>query len=97
MLIVDFWHPDLSDEEVRFLEFINKAQVKAAMRMSKLASNSSKLSSSSSGIGIGSVAAAAPHVDHDDLDSSSFFSIIMEAKRQGIACSDENSIWGAAS
>jgi aspartate beta-hydroxylase len=33
VLVVDVWHPDLSTEEVRFLEFINKAQIKTAKRL----------------------------------------------------------------
>lgn len=35
VLVVDIWHPDLSNEEVKFLEFINKAQITAAKRLSK--------------------------------------------------------------
>ena len=34
------------------------------------------------------------HKDHDDLNSDSFFSVIMEAKRQGIAKGVEKRIWG---
>eukprot|EP01032_Pedospumella_encystans_P008625 gene8625-10215_t len=34
VLIVDFWHPDLSDEEVKFFDFLNKAQIKAAKQIS---------------------------------------------------------------
>ena len=30
VLIVDVWHPDLSDEEVKFLSFVHKANVRAA-------------------------------------------------------------------
>ena len=33
VLIVDFWHPDLTDEEVKFLGFINKGQMNAAKRL----------------------------------------------------------------
>jgi aspartate beta-hydroxylase len=33
VLIVDVWHPDLSDEEVRFLSFVNKGQLAAAHRL----------------------------------------------------------------
>jgi len=35
VLIIDIWHPDLSDEEVKVFEFINKAQILAARRLSK--------------------------------------------------------------
>ena len=35
--MIDFWHPDLTDEEVRFLQFINAAQVLAARRMAAAA------------------------------------------------------------
>jgi aspartate beta-hydroxylase len=33
VLIFDTWHPDLSQEEIKFLSFINTAQVKAARKM----------------------------------------------------------------
>jgi len=35
VLIVDFWHPDLSDVEVKFLSFLNKGQLNAAKRIQK--------------------------------------------------------------
>jgi len=33
VLIMDIWHPDLSDEEVKFLTFINKGQILAAKKL----------------------------------------------------------------
>jgi len=35
VLIVDVWHPDLSDEEVRFLSFVRAAQMRRAKAMSE--------------------------------------------------------------
>lgn len=35
VLIIDVWHPDLTDLEVKTLEFINKAQISAAKRLAK--------------------------------------------------------------
>lgn len=35
VLVLDVWHPDLSDEEVRFLSFLNKGQMSAATRLAK--------------------------------------------------------------
>lgn len=36
VLVVDIWHPDLTDEEVKFLSFVNKGQIKAAKKMKEL-------------------------------------------------------------
>ena len=33
VLIIDFWHPDFTDEEIRFLSYINNAQINTAKRM----------------------------------------------------------------
>ena len=33
VLIIDFWHPDFTDEEVRFLSYINNAQINTAKRI----------------------------------------------------------------
>lgn len=33
VLIIDFWHPDFTDEEVRFLSYINNAQINSAKRI----------------------------------------------------------------
>ena len=35
ILIVDFWHPDLSDQEVKFLSLIQKAQLKYEKTLSE--------------------------------------------------------------
>lgn len=35
VLIIDVWHPDLTDLEVKTLEFINKSQISAAKRLAK--------------------------------------------------------------
>ena len=35
VLVVDVWHPDLSDQEVKFLSFLNKGQMAAAHRLAK--------------------------------------------------------------
>lgn len=32
-LIIDFWHPDLSDEEVKFLSYMQKAKIRAEKKM----------------------------------------------------------------
>lgn len=36
VLVVDIWHPDLTDEEVKFLSFVNKGQINAAKKMKEL-------------------------------------------------------------
>jgi aspartyl/asparaginyl beta-hydroxylase (cupin superfamily) len=33
VLLVDIWHPDLSEEEIKVLEFINKGQILATKRL----------------------------------------------------------------
>ena len=37
VLVMDIWHPDLSDEEVKFLSFVNKGQVLAAKKLAAAA------------------------------------------------------------
>ena len=33
MLVFDVWHPDLSDKEVHFLSFLQRARMKASRKM----------------------------------------------------------------
>lgn len=33
VLVIDFWHPDFSDEEVKFLSYVNNAQINTAKKM----------------------------------------------------------------
>jgi len=42
VLIVDIWHPDLSDEEVKFMEYLNNAQMKAAKQLVSRSDGQSK-------------------------------------------------------
>jgi aspartate beta-hydroxylase len=39
-LIVDFWHPDLSDAEVKFLSFIQRAKMRTEQQIAKLTDDS---------------------------------------------------------
>lgn len=39
-LIVDFWHPDLSDTEVKFLSFIQRAKMRTEQQIAKLTDDS---------------------------------------------------------
>lgn len=83
VLIVDIWHPDLSDEEVRLMEYINNAQIRSAKRIleERKKSNISK----------------ADCVDAtDDMDSraqvaNDFMSIIERSKGQTVA---PELVWG---
>ena len=38
VLIIDFWHPDFTDEEIRFLSYINNAQINTAKKMASVQS-----------------------------------------------------------
>ena len=39
-LIVDFWHPDLTDTEVKFLSFIQRAKMRAEQQIARLSDDS---------------------------------------------------------
>ena len=67
VLVVDIWHPDLTDEEIKFLSFVNKGQINAAKKMKELVSQEND--SEASGVSIG----------NDDQD---FLSIIENAKNK---------------
>ena len=67
VLVVDIWHPDLTDEEIKFLSFVNKGQINAAKKMKDLVSqeNDSEASGGS--------------ISNDDHD---FLSVIENAKNK---------------
>mmetsp|Transcript_4086 Transcript_4086/g.6492 ORF Transcript_4086/g.6492 Transcript_4086/m.6492 type:complete len:444 (-) Transcript_4086:10-1341(-) len=96
VLIVDVWHPDLSDEEVKFFDFINRAQVKAAKVLSK------ELQARREGVGSGSI--SRPQVggthsgreggEEDYSNREDFYHIIESAKAAGIDFTiDRDRIW----
>jgi hypothetical protein len=35
VLVIDFWHPDFSDDEVKFLSYLNNAQINTAKLIHK--------------------------------------------------------------
>lgn len=45
VLVIDLWHPDLSDAEVKFFEFCNKCQMAAAKRIYNLKTSKARGSS----------------------------------------------------
>mmetsp|Transcript_16257 Transcript_16257/g.24491 ORF Transcript_16257/g.24491 Transcript_16257/m.24491 type:complete len:369 (-) Transcript_16257:108-1214(-) len=78
VLIFDIWHPDLTAEEIKFLEFLDNAKMKAVKKYTEIIQNAS--SSTVSG----------PSTGHSD-DSSTFVSVILKAKGTHV---DEKKIWG---
>lgn len=79
VLILDVWHPDLQDEEVKILEFINKAQITAAKRLVKELEDRDESQRLDNG--------TEPN-DHN------FLSTIQKGKRDGIDEEDASKIWG---
>jgi aspartate beta-hydroxylase len=86
VLIVDVWHPDLSDEEVKFFDFINKAQVKAAQRLSEALHKSSEGAKAEQGSNSGQGGA-------EEAAREDFFHVIQAARAIGISEEDCSSIW----
>ena len=86
VLVLDVWHPDLSDQEVRFLTFLNKGQMAAAHRLAKQAAGGV------AGAGGGGGASAGEPGQPTD-----FLSVILRARQQqqqqagGVA---EAAVWG---
>jgi hypothetical protein len=73
VLVVDMWHPDLTDEEVKFFSFINKAQMNAAKRLSSVG-----------GGGGGGVAEGGVRDSGYEGQGEDFMSVIKRARRQGV-------------
>jgi aspartate beta-hydroxylase len=67
VLVVDIWHPDLSDEEVKFLSFINKGQIAAAKKLKERAAEEAVKEASNN--------------SNNDADESDFLSIIQNIKQ----------------
>jgi aspartyl/asparaginyl beta-hydroxylase (cupin superfamily) len=42
VLIIDIWHPDLTNEEIHFFNFLNKLQIKAAKKISHIINSKNK-------------------------------------------------------
>jgi hypothetical protein len=42
VLIIDIWHPDLTNEEIHFFNFLNKLQIKAAKKISHILNSKNK-------------------------------------------------------
>lgn len=85
VLIVDFWHPDFTDEEVKFLEYINKAQTNAAIKMS-IAHHQE------TGTGIINI-----HTREESAQSAvggTFFDVIENVRKLSANTVNPNSIWG---
>eukprot|EP01041_Mallomonas_annulata_P000927 gene928-1797_t len=103
VLIVDVWHPDLSDDEVKVFDFINKAQILAARRLARMEMEEIQRST---------LASSVDAVDKDlegDMEAStettlgsdgitavsestrSFFTVIEGAKGQEVRV---ESVWG---
>jgi aspartate beta-hydroxylase len=120
VLIIDVWHPDLSDEEVRpylrlsfvlydgvlmpvwsapllqvkFFEFINNAQIKAAQRMSAALRREAELAAAASCSSAAS-GAGTPQPGEAPSDREDFFHVIQAAKERGIGESDAQNIWSS--
>mmetsp|Transcript_17810 Transcript_17810/g.25677 ORF Transcript_17810/g.25677 Transcript_17810/m.25677 type:complete len:400 (-) Transcript_17810:609-1808(-) len=84
VLVVDLWHPDFSDAEVRFMSFINNAQIKAAQRMHKLRREQCEERVSSE--------QQSSHFNSEVYED--FFGAIQHSKMQGISVEDVELIWG---
>lgn len=81
VLIVDVWHPDLSDEEVRFLSFVNKGQLAAAHRLANQRKAAAE-SQEGPGSGLGS--------------GSDFLSVILNARAatgDGAGAVSDAAVW----
>ncbi len=88
VLIVDVWHPDLSNEEVRFLEFLNNAQIKAAQRLNKL--HQAHLQEQRDA----TLPGGTVQVEASEESGSDFFSVIQKARSAGIEQGDLAAMWG---
>ncbi|KAJ1420462.1 hypothetical protein B484DRAFT_453109 [Ochromonadaceae sp. CCMP2298] len=80
VLIIDVWHPDLSDEEVKFFDFVNNAQIKAAKAISGAIA---KARAEGGAEGAEEVAAA----------GEDFFQLISAAREKGIEEEEASHIW----
>jgi aspartate beta-hydroxylase len=78
VLIIDVWHPDLTDAEVRILEFINKGQISAAKRLAKQAQEEQEQAEENG----------------TESPSHSFLTTIELNKQKGISEEDAVRIWG---
>ena len=71
ILIVDFWHPDLSNEEVKFFSLIQKAQMKFEKQLSELHPEEDNFYN---------VIGKAKHLRHNnswwDVDKKEYFTVI---------------------
>ena len=89
VLIVDFWHPDLTDEEVKFLSFLNKGQVAAATRLNKLQQQQLDATSESQSLNADSTESTTHQLNNQP--TGSFLGVILAAQGQGGV--DEAAIW----
>ena len=104
VLVIDLWHPDLSDEEVKFLEFCNKCQMAAAKRIyNSRASNARGCSPSEEGVGdkvveggglgLGLGLGLGNGGGEAVEDGEDFLSLILDTRKANIKIPDEQ-IWG---
>lgn len=84
VLIFDVWHPDLTQEEIKFLSFINNAQLKAAQKMKKAQKEEKKDSKKSE---------SNCDVNESDEEDQDFLSIIQRSRTGEDEVPSEN-IWG---
>ena len=77
--------------QVRFLEFINNAQIKAAQRLSKAQQDRASIPSESTGQSSPEQVAACGEVDI----GGDFFTVIQRGKEVGVSAEDEEVIWGS--
>jgi hypothetical protein len=107
VLVVDIWHPDFSDEEVRLLSFITNAQMNAAKAYAKQrAATVSDSHQRSSDVTASSAVGAQTEIDRmtdtetvggeePAEESGDFFSVIMRARNIGHAV-EKRRVWGDA-
>lgn len=85
VLIIDVWHPSLTDEEVRCFAYLQRAQMRAA------AAAAAKASSASSGEE-GSSSSSGSSAEKDAGDD--FYAVLAAARARGVAA--EDNIFGVA-
>jgi hypothetical protein len=76
---------------VKFFEFINNAQIKAAQRMSAALRREAELAAAASC----SSEAGTPQPGETPSDREDFFHVIQAAKERGIGESDAQNIWSS--
>ena len=104
ILIIDIWHPDLTNEEIHFFNFLNKLQIKAAKKISHILNSKNKSENNNnqnddkkgnddqSKTSSNSINTNIKMHDNNHSQED-FYHVIQTGKEKGIDESDINNIW----